>query len=95
MKVSFQTWDCRKLVLIYDGVESVNEQGSVFLDIGLYETAKLADGFTKYTFYDVDNNLVLNLIAKSIQIFEVGEKADINSALFDVGYEYIGDQFYK
>ena len=96
VKVSFQTWDCRKLVLIYNEVESVNEKSAVFLDIGLYETTQLANGFTKYTFYDAaDNNLVLNLIAKSIQIFEVGEKADINSALFDVGYDYIGDQIYK
>lgn len=95
VKVSFQTWDCRKLVLIYNEVESVNEKSSVFLDIGLYETTQLANGFTECSFYDADNNLVLNLVAKSIQIFEVGGKADINSALFDVGYEYIGDQFYK
>lgn len=25
VKVSFQTWDCRKLVLIYNEVESIND----------------------------------------------------------------------
>lgn len=94
VKVSFQTWDCRKLVLIYDEVESINDQSSVFRDIGLYETAKLANGFIKYKFYDTDNNLILDLVAKSIKIFEIGNKADINSALFDVGYDYIGDQLW-
>lgn len=92
MKVSFQTWDCRKLVLIYDEVDSINDQSSVFRDIGLYETTKLESGFTQYTFYDTDNNLILDILAKSIQIFEVGDTADINSALCDVGYDYVGDQ---
>ena len=36
----------------------------------------------------------LELFAKSIKIFEIGNKADINSALFDVGYDYIGDQLW-
>ncbi len=46
----------------------------------------------EYAFLGVDNDLVLSIHAKSVRIFEVGENADINSALFDVGYEYIGDQ---
>ncbi len=62
VKVSFQTWDAKKLVLIYT---------------------------------DVENDLVLSIIAKSVKIFEVGENADINNALFDVGYEYIGGQELK
>lgn len=92
VKVSFQTWNSRKLVLIYGEVDSINDQSSVFLDIGLYETTQLESGFTKYAFYDTDNNLILDILAKSIQIYEVGEKADINSALFDIGYDYVGDQ---
>ena len=36
--------------------------------------------------------VVLNILAKSVRVFEVGEDADINSALFDVGCEYIGGQ---
>lgn len=91
-KVSFQTWDCRKLVLIYDEVESINDKSSVFCDIGEYKTIKLEDGFTKYGFYDVDGTLILDILAKSIRIFEVGNMADINSALFDVGYDYVGNQ---
>lgn len=43
-------------------------------------------------FFDVENDLVLSILAKSVKIFEVGKNADINSALFDVGYEYIGGQ---
>ena len=84
VKVSFQTWDCRKLVLIYDEVECISDQSSIFRDIGLYESTKLASEFTKYTFYDTDDNLILDILAKPIQIFEVGDMADINSALFDV-----------
>lgn len=68
VKVSFQTWDCRKLILIYDEVDSINDQSSVFRDIGLYETTQLESGFTKYAFYDTDNNLILDILAKSIQI---------------------------
>ena len=92
VKVSFQTWDCRKLVLIYDEVESINDQSSVFRNIGLYETTELVGEFAKYTFYDTDNNLILDILAKSIQIFDIEGMADINNALFDVGYDYIGNQ---
>ena len=92
VKVSFQTWNCRKLVLIYDEVESINDQSSVFRDIGLYEKTKSENEFTKYSFYDTDDNLILDILAKYIKIFEVGDTADINNALFDVGYDYIGNQ---
>lgn len=92
VKVSFQTWNAKKLVLIYDDAESVKEQNSVFGDISEYTTAKANDEFTQYTFFDANDNPVLNIVARSVRIFEVGENADINSALFDVGYEYIGGQ---
>lgn len=92
VKVSFQTWNAKKLVLIYDDVESVKEQNSVFGDISEYTTAKTDDEYTQYEFFDANNNSVLSILAKSVRIFETGENADINSALFDVGYEYIGGQ---
>ena len=51
VKVSFQTWDCKKLVLIYRDVESVAEKNSVFGDISLYEEKRLDGGLTEYSFW--------------------------------------------
>lgn len=92
VKVSFQTWDARKLVLIYQDVESVKEESAVFGDISTYTISIISDGTKKYEFFDPDDRLVLAIQAGSMKIFEVGENAQINSALFDVGYDYIGDQ---
>lgn len=91
VKISFQTWDCRKLILIYDVVESIKAQDCIFCDIDSYETSNSESEVIRYTFYTTDH-LILEILAKSVQIFEVGNRADINSALFDVGYTYIGDQ---
>ncbi len=92
VKVSFQTWSAKKLILIYYDVESVKEENAVFGDISEYTITKMNHEFIQYAFFDEDNHLVLGILAKSVRIFEVGENADINSALFDVGYEYIGGQ---
>lgn len=92
VKVSFQTWSAKKLILIYYDVESVKEENAVFGDISEYTITKMNHEFIQYAFFDEDNHLVLDILAKSVRIFEVGENADINSALFDVGYEYIGGQ---
>lgn len=92
VKVSFQTWNVKKLVLIYADVESVKEQDSVFGDISDYTITKMNDEFIHYAFFDAKDDLVLSILAKSVRVFEVGGNADINSALFDVGYEYIGGQ---
>lgn len=92
VRVSFQTWNAKKLVLIYDDVESLKEQNSVFGDILEYTIAKTGNEFTQYIFFDANNNSVLSILARSVRIFETGENADIDSALFDVGYEYIGGQ---
>lgn len=92
VKVSFQTWNAKKLVIIYDDAESVKEQNSVFGDISEYTISKADDEFTQYTFFDADSNSVLSILARSVGIFEIGENADIDSALFDVGHEYIGGQ---
>ena len=42
-KVSFQTWNAKKLVIIYNDVESVKEQNSVFGDISEYRAEKMTD----------------------------------------------------
>ncbi len=92
VKVSFQTWNANKLVLVYEDVESVKEQNAVFGDISEYAFKETNAGFIQYSFFGSNDHLVLNILAKSVRVFEVGENADINSALFDVGYEYIGGQ---
>ena len=92
VKVSFQTWDSKKIVLIYSDVESVQERNSVFGDILEYTITKMNDEFIQYAFFDGDGDFVLSILANSVRVFEVGGNAGINSALFDVGYEYIGNQ---
>lgn len=95
VKVSFQTWDCRKLVLIYFSEDAVIKVISNFScnDIGKYHIECLNDGQFKYTFYDAWEQMpVLTIIANSIKIYEVGTHADINAALFDVTIDYIGNQ---
>lgn len=91
VKISFQTWDCKKVILIYKDVDKVQEQNSVFGDIGDYIETKL-EGCLEYCFFDSEGKKVLDIQAKSVQVYEVGNNADINAALFDVGYEYIGNQ---
>lgn len=91
-KISFRTWDAKKLVIIYDGVESIRESHAVFNDIAEYR--EIADGgeLTGYEFFDTDGAPVLSLIAESAKIYKVGENAEADEALFDAGTEYIGGQ---
>ena len=104
-KISFRTWDAKKLVIIYDGVESIRESHAVFNDIAEYR--ETADGgeltgyeffdtdggeLTGYEFFDTDGAPVLSLIAESAKIYKVGENAEADEALFDAGTEYIGGQ---
>lgn len=92
VKVSFQTWNAKKIVLIYDDVERVEEQHAVFGDISDYIEKRANDGLIKYEFWDVNDEVVLSILAKSVKIYEVGENADIDSALFHLGCDYIGGQ---
>lgn len=94
VKVSFQTWDARQLVLIYEDVETINSSHAVYGDIGEYTITEIADGIKQFKFFSSweEGKLVLCIEAKSVEIFEVGQEGGINSALFDVGYEYIGGQ---
>lgn len=94
VKVSFQTWDARQLVLIYRDVESVSESHAVYNDISKYTVTQLKDGLNRFCFFDGwhDDRLVLSIEAKTIEIVETGQNGGINSALFDVGYDYIGNQ---
>lgn len=91
-KVSFQTWNAKKLVLIYYDVEQVTECHAVFPDISAYTKTQAENGLTQFDFIDVDDMLVLRIVAKSVKMYEVGEDAEVSSALFHVGYDYIGNQ---
>lgn len=97
-KVSFQTWDSRKLVFIFDNVEMIVSSHAVYDDIGRFEIISGRNNFKKYIFYSSwhdengEDKDVLTIEAEKMEIFQVGIGAEINSAIFDVGYEYIGDQ---
>lgn len=88
----FSNMECKKIVLIYDDVERVEEQHAVFGDISDYIEKRTNDGLIKYEFWDVNDEVVLSILAKSVKIYEVGENADIDSALFYLGCDYIGGQ---
>ena len=91
-KISFRTWDAKKLVIIYDGVESIRESHAVFNDIAEYKETADGGELTGYVFFDTDGAPVLSLIAESAKIYKVGENAEADEALFDAGTEYIGGQ---
>ena len=91
-KISFRTWDAKKLVIIYEGVESIRESHAVFNDIAEYRETADGGELTGYEFFDTDGALILSLIAESAKIYKVGENAEADEALFDAGTEYIGGQ---
>lgn len=90
VKISFQTWDGKKLVLIYDDVNCLKEYSSVFWDISEYTETETENEYVQYSFFDINDELLLEILAKSLKVYEVGENADINDAVFDIGYDYIG-----
>ena len=97
VKISFQTWDSKKLVLIFDNVERVISSHSVYDDIGEFLVSSAENGFKKYIFYsawyeDREKKELLSIEAEKMEIFQVGIGAEINAAIFDVGYEYVGNQ---
>lgn len=91
-KISFRTWDAKKLVIIYDGVESIRESHAVFNDIAEYRETADGGELIGYEFFDTDGALILSRIAESAKIYKVGENAEADEALFDAGTEYIGGQ---
>ena len=93
VKVSFQTWNGKALVLIFKDVESVFSTHSGYGDIGSFLCKVYKDDYFKYDFYDASSDQsVLCIISKSMEIYDTGYAEDINGAIFDVGYGYIGNQ---
>ena len=97
MKISFHTWNGRKLVIIYNDVRSVISLESVYNDISEFCIIEIENKQFEYTFFNSpDKNIVLQIKAGSMEIYDTEEYAsNINSALFEVGYNYIGDQIYN
>lgn len=93
VKVSFQSWNAKKIVIIFRNCEKIISSHSVYGDIGKVVCSDYKKGLYMYSFYDsCTNGKVLEIVAESIEIYEVGTATDGNSALFDVGYDYIGNQ---
>lgn len=79
-------------------VERVISSHSVYGDIGEFQESYSGNGLKKYIFYSAwydengENKEVLSIEAEKMEIFQVGIGAEINSAVFNVGYEYVGNQ---
>ena len=100
VKVSFQTWNCIELVLIFDDVAEVFNTATM-TDIGDFSVIKTGiqteDGLAGGGFSDTfigswDNDCILRIVAKSMKIYELGCAQNDSVALFDVGLDYLGGQ---
>lgn len=100
IKVSFQDWRARKIVIIFYGVEEFHgfdsgKQCIVSQDIGEFTIQKMENGLNDYSFIGAwDESTFLKIKGKDMEIYEVGIANDINSALFAVGAEDDIDFYY-
>lgn len=98
IKVSFQDWKGRRLVIIFQdtlGIQGCDseEQSILYQDIGEFSVKELGNELKEYHFVGAwDDKAFLNIKAKAIEIYEVGAITDWNTALFEMDLEYIGGQ---
>jgi len=98
VKVSFQDWRARKLVIIFHGVEEFHgfdssEQCIIYQDIGEFIIQKIENEINEYSFIGAwDESAFLKIKGKYMEIYEVGIAYDTNSALFEIDLNYIGNQ---
>lgn len=98
VKVSFQDWRGRQLVILFHDVEEFHGFDSDWQcifnqDIAEFIIRKLDNEFKEYCFVGAwDENTFLKIRGKSMEIYEVGVAQNINTALFEVDLNYIGDQ---
>ena len=98
IKVSFQDWKGRRLVIIFQdtlGIQGCDseEQSILYQDIGEFSIKELGNELKEYRFVGAwDDKAFLNIKAKAIEIYEVGAITDWNTALFEMDLEYIGGQ---
>ena len=101
VKVSFQEWRGKKLVILFHGVEEFHgfdsrEQSILNQDIGTFVINKIDDQFNEYCFVgEWDENTFLKIKGKSMDIYEVGTTKGLNTALFEIDLSFIGDQLPK
>lgn len=100
VKVSFQTWNCLELVLVFDNVVDVKSHclstdiDDFFIqEITIETEERMEMSFFQYAFLSVwDKAPILCISAKSMKIYEVGSAQNDNAALLDVGLDYLGRQ---
>lgn len=98
LKVSFQDWRGKQLVLLFHDVEEFHSMDSAWQcmfnqDIGKFTICQLENDFNEYCFVGAwDENTFLKIRGKSMDIYEVGVSKHIETALFEVDLNYIGDQ---
>ena len=100
VKVSFQTWNCLELVLVFNDVVDVKSHymSTDIDDFSIQEITieteeRTETGFFQYAFLSAWENIpILCISAKSMIIYEVGNAQNNNAALLDVGLDYLGRQ---
>ena len=91
VKLSFQTWNEKAIVIIFRECGKMISEHSVKGDVGRFECEKTTNELNTYSFYDASTDeLILCISAQSMELYEVGVTEDINGALMDVGYGYLG-----
>lgn len=96
VKVSFQDWKGRKLVIIFRGVEEFHgsdsiEQCIIGQDIGKFVIKKEENEMHEYSFLGAwDETAFLKIKGKTMEIYEVGVTNNIDSALYEIDTNYIG-----
>ena len=98
LKVSFQDWRGKQLVILFHDVEEFHGMDSEWQcilnqDISEFTTRELENDINEYWFVGAwDENAFLKIRGKSMEIYEVGVSKSIETALFEVGLDYIGEQ---
>lgn len=98
VKVSFQDWRGRKLVILFRDVEEFHgfdssEQCILNQDIGEFITCKMDNEFNEYRFVGAwDDNTFLKIKGKKMEIYEVGIAKHVDTALFELDFNFIGNQ---
>jgi len=89
-------WDSRKLAILFDNVEMVKSSHAVYGDIDRFAITSCRNRLKEYIFYSAwydenrEKQQVLSIEAEKWN--QVGTGAEMNSVIFDVGYEYVGGQ---
>ncbi len=98
VKVSFKDWRGRQLVILFHEVEEFHGMDSdcqcaFNQDIGEFIICKTDNEFKEYRFVGAwDENAFFKIRAKEMEIYEVGVSEHIETALFEIDLNYIGDQ---